>query len=156
MPTLSDREGADMATIHDFQSRKKSEAPKGNPPDAELDFILASDVLQCPVDWLWRNRIARGKQTLIGGDPGVGKSQIVIDIIARITRGASWPDGGRPKIGNCLILSAEDAAKDTLCLGSTRPKPIYPACRSFNLSPSSTASDARSISRTILSFSGAP
>jgi putative DNA primase/helicase len=104
-----------MATIHDFQSRKKVDAPKGNDPGAELDFILASDVQQCPVDWLWRNRIARGKQTLIGGDPGVGKSQIVIDMIARITRGSSWPDGGRAPLGNCMILSAEDKAKDTLC-----------------------------------------
>jgi putative DNA primase/helicase len=109
-------EGADMATIHDFQSRKKKDdAPKGNDPGAELDFILASDVQQCPVDWLWRNRIARGKQNLIGGDPGVGKSQIVIDMIARITRGSSWPDGGRAPLGNCMILSAEDKAKDTLC-----------------------------------------
>jgi hypothetical protein len=28
-----------------------------------------------PVEWLWAGRIAIGKTTLIGGDPGLGKSQ---------------------------------------------------------------------------------
>jgi predicted ATP-dependent serine protease len=27
------------------------------------------------VEWLWQNRLARGKLTLVAGDPGIGKSQ---------------------------------------------------------------------------------
>jgi putative DNA primase/helicase len=83
-------------------------------PDA-INIIRASDVLQKPVEWIWENRLARGKQALIGGDPGVGKSQIVLDIVARITRGSPWPDGGKAPLGNCIVLSAEDAANDTIC-----------------------------------------
>ena len=39
------------------------------------------------VEWLWQNRLARGKLTLLAGEPGIGKSQTVIDIIARISNG---------------------------------------------------------------------
>jgi predicted ATP-dependent serine protease len=67
-----------------------------------------------PVKWLWQNRLARGKLTLIAGDPGIGKSQISCDVAARISAGASWPDGGCAPLGSIVILSAEDAPNDTL------------------------------------------
>ena len=41
-----------------------------------------------PVEWLWERRLARGKLTLLAGDPGLGKSQLSVDIIARVTTGA--------------------------------------------------------------------
>src|SRR5262249_34355637 len=63
---------------------------------------------------LWQNRLARGKLTLLAGEPGIGKSQTVIDIIARISNGGFWPDGGRAPLGSSVILSAEDSANDTL------------------------------------------
>ena len=52
--------------------------------------------------------------TLLAGDPGIGKSQISIDIAARITTGAEWPDGGRADSGSVIIISAEDSAADTI------------------------------------------
>jgi hypothetical protein len=68
-----------------------------------------------PVEWLWPNRFARGKLGLIGGMPEEGKSQIAIDIIARVTRNQEWPcSEGRAPLGSCIVLSAEDAAADTL------------------------------------------
>jgi AAA domain len=67
------------------------------------------------VDWLWRGRIARGKQTCIAGEPGTGKSQLSIAIVAAITTGGEWPCGeGRAPLGNVIILSAEDSADDTI------------------------------------------
>jgi len=66
------------------------------------------------VEWLWQNRLARGKLTLLAGEPGIGKSQTVIDIIARISNGGFWPDGGHAPLGSSVILSAEDSANDTL------------------------------------------
>ena len=88
---------------------------KGQPQTTEVHLLQAVGIAQQPVSWIWPNRIARGKMTLIGGDPGIGKSQIEIDIIARCSTGAEWPDGGTAPIGSCVILSAEDAAGDTLC-----------------------------------------
>jgi AAA domain len=79
-----------------------------------LGIIQLSDVKPEPVEWLWAGRIAAGKLTLFAGDPGLGKSQITIDIGARITTGGSWPDGGQAPVGKVIILSAEDGIADTL------------------------------------------
>jgi putative DNA primase/helicase len=82
----------------------------------KLRIVRADTVKQQQVQWVWKNRLARGKSALLGGDPGEGKSQIGCDIIARITRGLPWPDGvGVAPLGSCIILSAEDAADDAIC-----------------------------------------
>src|SRR5262249_27691885 len=61
-------------------------------------------------------RLARGKITLFAGDPGVGKSSLTTDIVARASIARMWPDNSSyASAGSCIILSAEDAANDTLC-----------------------------------------
>src|SRR5205823_3028494 len=89
-------------------------APRAGEPADTLGIIQLSDVKPEPVEWLWTSRIAAGKLTLFAGDPGLGKSQITIDIAARITTGSSWPDDGQAPVGNVIILSAEDGIADTL------------------------------------------
>jgi hypothetical protein len=94
----------------------------------------AADVVARPVDWLWPGRIPIGKVTLLVGDPGLGKSLIALDVIARVTRGAPWPDlivesreqrvqgqssGSRPSTldsrpSSAILLSAEDDIADTI------------------------------------------
>jgi RecA-family ATPase len=67
------------------------------------------------VEWIWPGRIARGKHTCIAGEPGTGKSQLTIDIIAKVTTGREWPCGeGRAPLGSAIILSAEDGDADTI------------------------------------------
>jgi len=74
-----------------------------------------SDVEAKPVRWLWPGRIARGKLTIIAGEPGLGKSQITASIAAVVTTGGRWPvDRQQCKPGHVLILSAEDDPADTL------------------------------------------
>jgi putative DNA primase/helicase len=74
-----------------------------------------ADVQPEKIEWLWPGRIAIGKQTLIGGEPGLGKSQITAALAAAVTTGALWPcDEGRAPKGSVLILSAEDDAADTI------------------------------------------
>src|SRR5436305_1035317 len=75
-------------------------APRAGEPADTLGIIQLSDVKPEPVEWLWTSRIAAGKLTLFAGDPGLGKSQITIDIAARITTGSSWPDDGQAPVGN--------------------------------------------------------
>ena len=65
--------------------------------------------------WLWPGRIPLGKMTLFAGDPGLGKSFVTLDIVARVTQGAKWPDGARNDLaGNVILLSAEDDPSDTI------------------------------------------
>ena len=73
-----------------------------------------SEVAPESVAWIWPRRVAGGKLTLITGDPGTGKSTITLDIAARITTGASWPDGGPAPAGDVILLSAEDGVADTV------------------------------------------
>lgn len=80
-----------------------------------FEVICLADVEAKPVDWLWPLRLARGKVTILSGDPGMGKSQIALDTAARITTGDCWADSGeRSPVGNVVIFSAEDALDDTV------------------------------------------
>jgi hypothetical protein len=75
----------------------------------------ASEIEPEPITWLWPNRIAIGKQTLIAGNPGLGKSQLTAFLTAVVTTGGEWPCGeGRADQGNVVIFSAEDDAADTI------------------------------------------
>lgn len=72
-----------------------------------------------PVSWLWPDRVARGKVTLLAGDPGLGKSYLTLDLAARVTTGhlGHLDEDGLPKRsspGKVLLLSAEDDAADTI------------------------------------------
>mgnify|MGYP000099488855 CR=1 FL=1 len=70
----------------------------------------ASDYEIKPVEWLWPGRFALGAYSRIDGDPGLGKSQIAIDMAARVTRGADWPvdDDAKAEVGSVILISAED------------------------------------------------
>lgn len=66
------------------------------------------------VRWLWKRRIPRRKVTILDGDPGLGKSLLMLDIAARITTGRKLPFGHPAAVGSVIILSAEDGAADTI------------------------------------------
>jgi putative DNA primase/helicase len=87
----------DEITVEKFEELcakipETAQAPKHD-GEIELHWECMAEVEAEPVDWLWAGRIARGKLTLIAGDPGMGKSQIALDIVARISKGARSPDG---------------------------------------------------------------
>ena len=75
-----------------------------------------SDVMPEKIQWLWPGKIAVGKLTLLAGDPGLGKSILTIDLAARVTTGAAWPDnpGAAAPRGSVLLMSAEDGLADTI------------------------------------------
>ena len=77
--------------------------------------VLASDVQPERVQWLWDKYIPRGKITIFDGDPGVGKSTVTLDVIARTTLGGKMPDGSGPEVppSGAVIVSLEDGIPDT-------------------------------------------
>jgi hypothetical protein len=66
------------------------------------------------VSWLWAGRLPAGKLVVLDGDPAVGKSTMAVDIAARLSTGAGWPDGGSCPAGDVVVLSAEDGLADTI------------------------------------------
>jgi putative DNA primase/helicase len=88
---------------------------EGTPAVAELISRCAGDIVPEKIEWIWPNRIARGKHTCIAGEPGTGKSQLTIAIVAAVTTGGEWPCGeGKAPAGNVIVLNAEDSASDTI------------------------------------------
>ena len=81
-----------------------------------------SDVKSTPVNWLWYPYIAIGKITLLQGDPGDGKSTMMMNLISELSRGGATPDGkalGRPQ--RIIYQCSEDGVCDTI-------KPRLEAC----------------------------
>jgi len=68
-----------------------------------------SDVAAEPMGWLWPLYIPLRAITLLDGDPGRGKSTLLADLTARVTRGDYAPssDDAMPT-GAVLMLSGED------------------------------------------------
>lgn len=85
------------------------------PPDESI-ILWASEVKTRPVEWLWPGRIPLGKLTTFAGVGGLGKTFVLCDITARVTKGLEWPDasGECATPGRVLFISGEDEPDDTL------------------------------------------
>jgi hypothetical protein len=66
------------------------------------------------VSWLSPGRIPLGKITVVEGHPGLGKTHILCDLAARVTRGEGFPDDPAIDRGGVVLLSGEDGVADTL------------------------------------------
>lgn len=82
---------------------------------SEKSFMLYEDVACRQIDWLWYPYIAIGKITLLQGDPGDGKSTMIMNLLAALSRGETLPDGtpiNGPK--KSIYQCSEDCAGDTI------------------------------------------
>ena len=76
---------------------------------------LYSSVTATRIDWLWYPYIPFGKITLLQGDPGCGKSTLMMNIIAGVSNGSLSLDGRKPKRPLHVIYQcSEDGAADTI------------------------------------------
>ena len=93
-----------------------SEPPQSKPAE-RLAIICARDVSPKRVDWIWPQWLARGKLHDIIGVAGVGKSTVLIDIVARATRGGPFPPDNDAAVCDpvtVLIAGVEDGLADTI------------------------------------------
>lgn len=82
---------------------------------------LVSSVQPTKIHWMCKGRLAAGKITVLDGDPGLGKSTMMLDWVARITTGRALPgmDGWMDNVQvtkprGVVLLSAEDDESDTI------------------------------------------
>ena len=67
------------------------------------------------ISWLWYPYIPYGKITIIQGDPGEGKTTLVLNLAALLTRGEKLPESEiTAEPINVLYQSAEDGLADTI------------------------------------------
>ena len=81
-----------------------------------LIVVRAGEVERREVEWLWPGWAPLRKLATCDGDPGTGKSTMLLDIAARTTTGQPMPDQAAPTIGKAavILLSGEDDLDDTI------------------------------------------
>jgi len=97
------------------QHQRAQFAATGTPVVVSMDTVTVT-----PVTWLWWPYIALGKLTMLDGDPGIGKSLLMTQLAASLSRGNPLPDQeGKPTLETggahtTVMLSTEDGLADTL------------------------------------------
>jgi putative DNA primase/helicase len=90
-------------------------APASAPLKRRLITHRASDLQPERLVWVWPGRIPEGKLVLVGGPPGLGKSQLTAFMAATISNGGDWPcNEGSTAVGSVIFMSAEDGIEDTI------------------------------------------
>lgn len=82
----------------------------------ELEIIKASEVTPKEVKWLWYPYIPFGKVTLLQGDPGDGKSKLMLSLAALLSKGEDLPfsDEEQSEPLTVIYQTTEDDADDTV------------------------------------------
>lgn len=124
--TAERREEIDALVAGEAAARDRRQALGSEPRITRI-----SDVAPSQVEWLWPDRVPLGAITMLAGDPGLGKSFVTLDMAARVSRGAGWPDDhlraggteGDPeghsnrdegKAASVVLFSAEDDLATTI------------------------------------------
>ena len=106
-------------------------ASKSNSDHREICTERADQITPRKLRWLWPERIPLGKVTVFAGLPGQGKSLATVDIAARLTRGAEYPDVANPMPpSEVWLVAGEDDPEDVLVrdcwlLMSTCPRSTF-------------------------------
>jgi hypothetical protein len=80
-----------------------------------LLYDIAGNIRPQRVEWLWQGYIARRAVVQVQGDPGLGKTTLALDIVARLTAGGKFPDGSEVGLpGFVVVLTGEDDISRTI------------------------------------------
>ena len=88
---------------------------KGSITIGDLTLTPYSEIKNRNTTWLRPDEIPAHEITLFAGAAKDGKTTIVIDLVARITRGELWPlSVEHAPCGTVIYLSAEDSSEETI------------------------------------------
>ena len=98
-------------SIHTMAQAAKAAAPR---PPACAKTVPLHTVAVKEVQWLWPGWIPLGKLAVLDGDPGLGKSTLLLDLAARVSQEGRMPDESQGATGAVVVMSSEDAVEDTI------------------------------------------
>lgn len=81
----------------------------------ELKMIKMSDIEAQEIEWLWYPYIAYGKLAIVQGDPGDGKTTLILNLAAKLTKGEGLDENMKVmEPMNVIYQTAEDGLADTV------------------------------------------
>ena len=81
----------------------------------ELKIINMADIQSQEIEWLWYPFIPYGKLTIIQGDPGDGKTTLVLNLAAKLSKGIGLDEDMQvSEPMNIIYQTAEDGLADTV------------------------------------------
>ena len=81
----------------------------------ELKMIKMSDIEAQEIEWLWYPYIAYGKLAIVQGDPGDGKTTLILNLAAKLTKGEGLDENMKvTESMNVIYQTAEDGLADTV------------------------------------------
>jgi hypothetical protein len=107
------RSSSDVSVVPAWPPREPLTKPQTQPTRSAV-LVKADTIKPQSISWAWKDRLAYGKLAMVAGDPGLGKSTILIEIAALHSIGGEFPCGeGRAQQCEVVILTAEDGLSDT-------------------------------------------
>ena len=110
-PPTPESYGVDLSN---FGVRNQTPSATRNVTWDELEYDMFSDLTRTELQFLWDQRLIKGKLNLLVGDGEVGKTWFVCYMCATISTGRNWPDGSPCEQGGCIYFASEDSVTDTL------------------------------------------
>ena len=81
----------------------------------ELKVIRMSEIETQEIKWLWYPFIPYGKLTIVQGDPGDGKTTMILNLVAQLSKGKCFEEGsGVDAPMKVIYQTAEDGLADTV------------------------------------------
>ena len=80
----------------------------------DVSLTYYSSLKSIKTEWLWYPYIPKGKITLILGDPGCGKTYMILKLISSLTVGEPLPLSEAGIVTECLYQNYEDGLEDTI------------------------------------------
>jgi AAA domain/Bifunctional DNA primase/polymerase, N-terminal len=109
-PTSTATSAGDRADSKGGQAGDQAGKP-ARATEPELEVVMASDVIERRVVYLWDGRIPIGATSLMPGEEGIGKTLLGIRLMADLTRGMLPGEfHGTPR--NVVVMAPEDGIED--------------------------------------------
>ena len=106
-----------LSTAAKADSNQGSPDSKSTTEASKLDVVCLADIAPQSVEWIWHPYIPLGKRVIVQGDPGQGKTMLLLKIASTLSKGDSFFDDDpfiKREPARIVYQTAEDGLADTI------------------------------------------